>query len=169
MQVLRAVRTPRESYRQAGDAGDAAGFAFLELERLLIDALRLSWRSPWLTVNPGGRDGETDEAEHERDEPERLEPGEVPEPIEHPSDVMGARECMTTDWVRGRRGGLTTVKSKRHKERTGIAHYGHRAGTPEATGIERLRPRENVQRLGRGEWGRIKSIYPRESPGSVTY
>ena len=38
------------------------------------------------------------------------------------------------------------------KERTGIAAYGHPAGTPGAGGVERLLPRENGQRLG-GEFG----------------
>ncbi len=37
------------------------------------------------------------------------------------------------------------------KQRTGIAPYGHPAGTPGATGVERLRPRENDQRLSGGE------------------
>ena len=39
------------------------------------------------------------------------------------------------------------------RERTGIAAVGHPAGTLGATGVERLRPRENVQRLGGSEWG----------------
>src|SRR5208283_3456938 len=42
---------------------------------------------------------------------------------------------------------------RKSKERRGIAAYGHPAGTPGATGVERLRPRENCQRLGGGEWG----------------
>jgi len=37
--------------------------------------------------------------------------------------------------------------------RAGIAANGHPAGTPGAGGVERLRPRENGQRLGGGEWG----------------
>src|SRR5208337_3756698 len=97
------MRTPRESCRQAGDAGVAAGFAFLEPEPSLIDALGLSWCFPWLTVNPGGRDGETDKAEHEQDEPERLEPEEVPEPIEHPSDVEEGRDSGAVDQDHPRR------------------------------------------------------------------
>jgi hypothetical protein len=40
-------------------------------------------------------------------------------------------------------------------ERTGIAAYGHPAGTPGATGVERLRARENGQRLGGDERGGI--------------
>ena len=36
------------------------------------------------------------------------------------------------------------------KDRTGIAAVSHPAGTPGATGVERLRPRENGQRLGDG-------------------
>ena len=35
----------------------------------------------------------------------------------------------------------------------GIAASGHPAGMPGPTGVERLRPRENGQRLGGGEWG----------------
>ena len=46
---------------------------------------------------------------------------------------------------------------------------GHPAGTPGATGVERLRPRENVQRSGRQRVGRNGLIFPQESPGSVTY
>src|SRR5271157_3094008 len=44
------------------------------------------------------------------------------------------------------------------KQRAGIALYGHPAGTPGATGVERLRPRENVQRLGGSEWGETDSF-----------
>jgi len=36
------------------------------------------------------------------------------------------------------------------RERTGIAADGHPAGAPGATGVERLRPRENVQRGEKG-------------------
>src|SRR5208283_5091486 len=39
------------------------------------------------------------------------------------------------------------------EQRTGIAPYGQPAGTLGATGVERLRPRENGQRSGGGEWG----------------
>jgi len=39
-------------------------------------------------------------------------------------------------------------------ERAGIAADGHPAGTPGATGVERLRPRENGQRLGGGGLGK---------------
>ena len=42
---------------------------------------------------------------------------------------------------------------RKSKERRGIAASGHPAGTPGPTGVERLRPRENGQRLGGGEWG----------------
>jgi hypothetical protein len=38
------------------------------------------------------------------------------------------------------------------KERTGIAADSHPPGTPEATGVERLWPRENGQRVSGGEW-----------------
>ena len=42
----------------------------------------------------------------------------------------------------------------------------HPAGTPEATGGECIRPRENDQRLIGGEWGgRIG--FSQKSPGSV--
>ncbi len=37
------------------------------------------------------------------------------------------------------------------KQRTGIAADSHPAGTPEATGVERLWPRENGQRVSGGE------------------
>jgi hypothetical protein len=45
------------------------------------------------------------------------------------------------------------------KQRTGMAPYGHPAGTPGATGVQRLRPRENVQRLGgeRGDTDRLSA------------
>jgi len=39
----------------------------------------------------------------------------------------------------------------RDKEGAGIAVDVHPAGTPGATGVERLQPRENGQRLGGGE------------------
>jgi len=40
-----------------------------------------------------------------------------------------------------------------------MAPYGHPAGTPGATGVQRLRPRENVQRLGgeRGDTDRLSA------------
>jgi hypothetical protein len=44
------------------------------------------------------------------------------------------------------------------RERTGIAADDHPAGAPGATGVERLRPRENVQRLGGGEWGEMDCL-----------
>jgi len=53
------------------------------------------------------------------------------------------------------------------KPRTGVAPYGHPAGTPAATGVERLRLRESVQRLVRSESGRNGLIFPQQSPGSV--
>jgi len=40
------------------------------------------------------------------------------------------------------------------KERTGIAADGHQASTPGVTGVERLRPRENGQRVIGGERGK---------------
>ena len=45
-------------------------------------------------------------------------------------------------------------ESREIKERTGIAAYGHPAGTPGAGGVECLWARENGQRLGGGERGR---------------
>jgi len=39
------------------------------------------------------------------------------------------------------------------KQRTGIAADGHPAGAPGATGVERLRPRENGQGSDGGEQG----------------
>src|SRR5271157_444537 len=45
-------------------------------------------------------------------------------------------------------------------ERTGIAAFAHTAGTPGATGIERLRPRENGLRSGGGERGKTDWIFP---------
>src|SRR5271157_3783056 len=56
-------------------------------ERSLIDALSPLCSSPWPTVNPGGRYSEAEEAGHEQHEPDCLDPGEAPEPIEHPSEV----------------------------------------------------------------------------------
>ena len=44
-------------------------------------------------------------------------------------------------------------KSGRASREQALRLYGHPAGTPGATGVERLRPRENGQRLGGGEWG----------------
>jgi hypothetical protein len=49
--------------------------------------------------------------------------------------------------------GAVSLFCPRDKKRTGIAPYGHPAGTSEASGVERLRPRENGQRLGGSEWG----------------
>jgi hypothetical protein len=45
-----------------------------------------------------------------------------------------------------------TDKKRTDKKRTGVAASGLPPSTPEATGIERLHPRENGQRLGGGEW-----------------
>ena len=42
---------------------------------------------------------------------------------------------------------------RKSKERRDIAADGHPAGTPGATGVERLSPRKNGQRLGGGKWG----------------
>ena len=41
---------------------------------------------------------------------------------------------------------------KESNERAGIAADVHQAGTPRAAGVERLRPRENGQRVSGGEW-----------------
>ncbi len=49
------------------------------------------------------------------------------------------------------------------RERRGIAVDGHPAGAPGATGVERLRPRENVQRLGGGERGETDGFVRRNS------
>src|SRR5208337_1104440 len=42
---------------------------------------------------------------------------------------------------------------RENKQRTGIALYGHPAGTPGAAGVERLRPRGSGPGLGGGEGG----------------
>ena len=64
----------------------------LDWSELPRDVLGLACGSSWFSVNPGGRDCQTDEAEYEQHEPERLEPGEAPEPIEHPSEGRATRE-----------------------------------------------------------------------------
>ena len=45
--------------------------------------------------------------------------------------------------------------------RTSIAAACHHAGTSEATGVERLRPRANGQRLGGGERGETEGFVRR--------
>ena len=41
---------------------------------------------------------------------------------------------------------------RQSNERTGVAADVHQADTPRAADVERLRPRENGQRVSGGEW-----------------
>ena len=56
------------------------------------------------------------------------------------------------------------ANSGKSRERTGIAPYGHPAGTLGATGVERLRPRENGQGSDGGERGQTDRFCRRDRP-----
>jgi len=56
-------------------------------------------------------------------------------------------------------GSTEPLCDKKDKKRAGIAADAHPAGTPGATGVERLRPRENGQRWGGGERGKMETLH----------
>ena len=66
---------------------------------------------------------------------------------------MTHRPLSSGDTIPNCLGGLGEIR-----ERTGIAADGHPVGAPGATGVERLRPRENVQRLGGSQSGRVRQL-----------
>jgi len=78
----------------------------------------------------------------------------------------GVPHRAALSWSRAK---VSSARYASCKPRTGVAPYGRPAGTPAATGVERFRLRESVQRLVRSESGRNGLIFPQQSPGSVAY
>ena len=66
--------------------------------------------------------------------------------LDRPLEVIESPVDTTPD----RLGEFREIKES--DEKTGIAAYGHPAGRLGATGVERLRPRENGLRSNGGEW-----------------
>jgi len=78
--------------------------------------------------------------------------------LDRPLEVIESPVDITPD----RLGEFREIRES--NERISIAAYGHPAGTPGATGVERLRPREDDPRWGGGERGQTDCFFRSDRP-----